>query len=92
MSLLYSSTCFEHNRAHHQEVKLVSHSIWHYHTETSEWSKITKIQFYRYEHILVKLCMNSPDVITVYYIQYICIYRVTIKETDTFNVVLKRNY
>ena len=26
---LYSSTCFEHNRAHHQEVKIVSRSIWH---------------------------------------------------------------
>jgi len=34
MSLLYSSTCFEHNRADHQEVKIVSHSIWHRHTET----------------------------------------------------------
>ena len=32
MSLLYSSTCFEHNHAHHQEVKIVSHSIWHHHT------------------------------------------------------------
>jgi len=26
MSLLYSSTCFEHNRAHYQEIKIVSHS------------------------------------------------------------------
>ena len=32
MTLLYLSTCFEHNRAHHQEVKIVSHSIWHHHT------------------------------------------------------------
>jgi len=32
MSLLYFSTYFEHNCAHHQEVKIVSHSIWHYHT------------------------------------------------------------
>jgi len=32
MSLLYTSTCFEHNCAHHQEVKIVSHSIWHHHT------------------------------------------------------------
>jgi hypothetical protein len=31
MSLLYTSTCFEHNCAHHQEVKVVSHSIWHHH-------------------------------------------------------------
>ena len=34
----------------------VLHSIWYHHTETSEWSKITKIQFYKYEHIVVK-CM-----------------------------------
>jgi len=26
MSFLYTSTCFEHNCAHHQEVKIVSHS------------------------------------------------------------------
>ena len=41
--------------AHHQEVKIVLYSIWYHHTETSEWSKITKIQFYKYEHILAKL-------------------------------------
>jgi hypothetical protein len=40
--------------AHHQEVKIVLYSIWHRHTETSEWSKITKTQFYKYEHIVVK--------------------------------------
>ena len=39
MLLHVSSTC-----AHHQEVKIVLHSLWHHHTETSEWSKITKIQ------------------------------------------------
>ena len=38
-----SSTC-----AHHQEVKIALHSLWYHHTETSEWSKITKIQFYKY--------------------------------------------
>ena len=32
--------------AHHQEVKIVLYSVWYHHTETSEWSKITKIQFY----------------------------------------------
>ena len=41
--------------AHHQEVKIVLYSIWYHHTETSEWSKITKIQFYKYEHIVVKV-------------------------------------
>jgi len=40
--------------AHHQEVKIVLYSIWYRHTETSEWSKITKIQFYIYEQIVVK--------------------------------------
>ena len=43
-------------RAHHQEVKIVLYSIWYHHTETSEWSKITKIQFHKHEHIVVK-CM-----------------------------------
>jgi len=32
----------------------VLYSIWYHHTETSEWSKITNIQFYEYEHIVVK--------------------------------------
>jgi len=40
--------------AHHQEVSIVLYSIWYRHTETSEWSKITKIQFYKFEHLLVK--------------------------------------
>ena len=39
---------------HHQEVKIVLYSIWYHHTKTSEWSKIAKLQFYKYEHILVK--------------------------------------
>ena len=29
--------------AHRQEVKIVLYSIWYRHTETSEWSKVTKI-------------------------------------------------
>ena len=40
--------------AHHQEVKIVLYSKWYHHTETSEWTKITKIQFYKYEHVAVK--------------------------------------
>jgi hypothetical protein len=40
--------------ARHQEVKIVLYSIWYHHTETNEWYKITKIQFYKYEHIVVK--------------------------------------
>jgi len=66
MPLHVSSTC-----AHHQEVKIALHSLWYRHTETSEWSKITKMQFYKYEQIVVKfmirgliygeLCLYIPD-------------------------------
>ena len=35
--------------------QIALYSIWYHHTETSEWSKITKIQFYAYEHIVVKV-------------------------------------
>jgi len=49
MPLHVLSTC-----AHHQEVKITLHSLWYHHTETSEWFKITKIQFYKYEQIAVK--------------------------------------
>jgi len=50
-----SSTC-----VHHQEVKIVLHSLWYHHTETSELSKMTKIQFYKYilvilDHSLVSV-------------------------------------
>jgi len=40
--------------AHHQVFKLALYSIWYHRTETSEWSKITKLQFYKYEHAVVK--------------------------------------
>ena len=49
MPLHVSSTC-----SHHQEAKTALHSLWYYHTETSEWSKITKTQFCKYEQIVVK--------------------------------------
>jgi len=39
---------------HYMEVKIALHSLWYHHTETSTWSKITKIQFYKYEQIVVK--------------------------------------
>ena len=39
--------------AHHQEVIIVLYSIWYRYTETSEWSKITKIQFNKYQHIVI---------------------------------------
>ena len=34
--------------------QILLYSIWYRHTETGEWSKITTIQFYKYEHIVVK--------------------------------------
>ena len=49
MPLHVSST-----RSHHQEVKIALNSLWYHHIETSEWSKITKIQFYKYEQTVVK--------------------------------------
>jgi len=49
MPIHVSSTC-----AHHHGVKIALHSLWYRHTETSEWSKITKIQFSKYEQIVVK--------------------------------------
>jgi len=39
--------------------KFALHRLWYHHTETSEWSKITKIQFYKYEQIVVKFCASS---------------------------------
>ena len=50
--------------AHRQEGKIVLYSLWYRHTETSEWSKITKIikiQFYKYEHmvVLIELYFNN---------------------------------
>ena len=49
MPVHVSSTC-----AHYQEVKIALHSLWYHHTETSEWSKITKTQFYKYGQTVVK--------------------------------------
>jgi len=34
--------------------QIALHSLWYHHTETSECSKVTKIQFYKYEQIVVK--------------------------------------
>ena len=45
---------FPSTRAHNQEVKIALHNLWYHHTETSEWSKITETQFYKYEQIVVK--------------------------------------
>ena len=40
--------------AHHQVDKTVLYNILYHHTKISEWSNFTKIQFYKYGHIVVK--------------------------------------
>ena len=52
--------------AHRQEVKIVLYSIWYHHTETSEWSKITKTQFYKYEHKVVKFICEFYYFVLIY--------------------------
>ena len=55
ISLFHASTCFEHHVLIVRRSKFVLYSLWYHHTETSEWSKITKItKIYKYEHIVVK--------------------------------------
>ena len=56
-----------------RRAKIVLYSLWCHHTETSEWSKVTKIfkiikiQFYKYEHMVVKfMCYFFFGVIIVY--------------------------
>jgi len=52
---------------HHQEVKIALHSLWYHHTETSEWSEITKIQFYKYEQTVVKFMCELKFTHKFYY-------------------------
>ena len=46
-------------------------SLWYHHTETSDWSKITKIikiikiQFYKYEHMVVKFMCEFLVLLTI---------------------------
>jgi len=57
--------------AHRQVVKIVQYSLWYHHTETSEWAKITKIikiikiQFYKYEHMVVKFMCEFLVLLTI---------------------------
>ena len=64
MPLHVSSTC-----AHYQEVRIVLHSLWYHHTETSEWSKITKIHFINinaHTHTHTYLFINMNTYIFIY--------------------------
>jgi len=60
--------------AHHQGFQIALYSIWYHHTETSEWSKITKIQLYKYEHIVVKFMYEffGCDYCTLLTINMLC--------------------
>jgi len=40
--------------AHHHKVKIALHSILYHRTEASEWSKVTKLQFFIYDQIVLK--------------------------------------
>ena len=61
MPIHVSSTC-----AHHQEVKIALYSLRYHHTETSVWSKITKVQFYKYEQIIYVNIAN--------YLHFYCVF------------------
>jgi len=45
--------------------QIVLYSIWYHHTGTSEWSKITKIQFHKYEHGVVKVMYEFLNCVLV---------------------------
>ena len=77
--------------AHHQEVKIVLYSIWYHHTETSEWFKITKMQFYKYDKRVVKFMYEffGCDYCTLLTINMLC--HVEVKFIQLLNL-LKRYY
>jgi len=72
--------------AHHQEVKIVLYSIWYHHTETHEWSKITKIQFYKYEHIVVKFMYEFIHKCYYYVLIFIELYFSNFRPLTCFSV------
>ena len=73
--------------AYHHEVKIVLYSLWYHHTETSELSKITKIQFYNNEQIVVKfMCVNffGCDYCVLLTVNMLCHVEVTFIPVVTF--------
>ena len=88
--------------AHRQEAKIVLYSLWYHHTETSEWSKITKlteitkIQFYKYEHIVVKLMCEFLGcdycVLLTYYKQYLLYTIITPEKFTQILLLCVRTY
>ena len=74
--------------AHHQEVKIVLYSIWYPHTETREWSKITKIQFYKYEHIIVTFMYEFIHKFYYYVLIFIELYFSNFRPLMCFSVMI----
>ena len=61
ISLLYTSTCFQHCCAHHQEVKILLYSIWYHHT--CRWPSGAQVesglvQRTDDEHIVLETCRS----------------------------------
>ena len=63
VSLFHASTCFEHCCAHHQEVRIILYSIWYHHTETNEWSKMTKKLYFSNFRLLNCFSAIIPDAV-----------------------------
>jgi len=63
----------------------VLYSLWYHHTETSEWSKITKIQFFKYEHIIVKFILY---ICTYYVLIFIELYFSNFRPLTCFSVLI----
>ena len=56
--------------------QIVLYSLWYHYTETSEWSKITKIikiQFYKYEHMVVQFININSTTMCSYLLNCILI-------------------
>ena len=52
--------------AHRQEVKILLYNLWYHHTETSDWSKITKkAKITKITKILVTLVILDHSLVSV---------------------------
>ena len=76
-----------------RRAKTVLYSLWYHHTGTSEWSKITKIikiQFYKYEHMVVKFYYHVLILTELYFNNFsnfrpFACFSVMIPETVQYN-------
>ena len=74
--------------AHHQQVRIVLYSVWYHHTETSERSRITKIQLYKYEHIVVKFMYEFIYKFYYYVLIFIELYFSNFRPLTYFSVMI----